>query len=137
MPPPFGLLVYLYVGTADFDRDLAYYRDTLAAPVAWSFSRFGARVAALRVGDGPLLLLADHRPAPSCLPIFAVPSLESVSAELRSRGWRPEGGRFEIPDGPCYRFQDPSGNPLAILEITRPGALEKAYEDEANPHALR
>ena len=47
------------------------------------------------------------------LPIFAVPSLESVAAGLRSRGWRLEGVRFEIPDGPCYRFQDPSGNPLA------------------------
>lgn len=52
-------------------------------------------------------------------------------------GWRPEGGRFEIPDGPCYRFQDPSGNPPAILEFKRPGALEQAHEDEAKPHALR
>ena len=33
--PPFGDLVYLYVGTADFERDLAYYRDTLGAPVVW------------------------------------------------------------------------------------------------------
>jgi len=42
--------VYLYVGTADFERDLADYRYTLGAPVVWSFSRLGAKVAALRLG---------------------------------------------------------------------------------------
>jgi hypothetical protein len=63
-------LVYLYVGTADFDRDLAYYRDILSAPVVWSFDRFGAKVAALRLSGGRLFLIADHRPAPSCLPVY-------------------------------------------------------------------
>jgi hypothetical protein len=46
-----------------------------------------------------------------------------LSRELRQKGWKPEGERFEIPEGPCYRFNDPSGNPLALLEITRPRVL--------------
>src|SRR5438309_11239430 len=89
----------------------------------WDISSFGTRVAALRLGEGPLFLLADHRPAPSCILIFQVDDLQSVSKELRQKGWKPEGERFEIPEGPCYRFNDPSGNPLALLQITRPNVL--------------
>jgi predicted enzyme related to lactoylglutathione lyase len=126
----FGRLAYLYIGTADFDRDFAFYKDVLGAPLVWRFTKFGARVAAFRVGEGPLCLIADHRPAPSCMPIFAVESLERAAKELRARGWKPEGGPFEIPDGSCYRFNDPSGNPFAILEMTRPGALQKVYRGD-------
>lgn len=127
MDAPFGTLKYLYVGSARFDEDHAYYRDVLGAPLVWTFRRFGARVSAFRLGPGPLFLIADHRPAPSCLPIFEVADLERTAAELKARGWRPEGPAFEVPDGPCYRFHDPSGNPLAILQIIRPDALVQAY----------
>jgi hypothetical protein len=44
---------------------------------------------------------------------------------------------FGIPDGPCQRFHDPSGNALALLQMDRPNALGAAYEDRGNPHALR
>ena len=61
--PPLGTPEYLYVGTADFDRDCAYYATVLGAKRVWAFHAFGARVAAFRVCQGPLVLLADHRPA--------------------------------------------------------------------------
>lgn len=136
MNPPLGRLLYLYVGSGSFDRDFAYYRDVLGAPLVWNFSRFGARVAAFRVGEGPLVLVADHRPAPSCIPIWAVEDVEDVAEALRARGWTSTGGAFEIPDGPCYRFDDPSGNPFAFLQAVRPGVLEKAYADPSNPNAV-
>jgi hypothetical protein len=60
MQPPFGKLEYLYVGTVDFERDVAYYRDVLGAEVVWAFHAFGARVAALRVCAGPLLVTVDY-----------------------------------------------------------------------------
>ncbi|HLL53373.1 MAG TPA: VOC family protein [Myxococcaceae bacterium] len=126
MSPPLGRLLYLYVGTSDFERDFTYYRDVLGAEGVWRFEKFGAKVAAFRVGEGPLLLIADHRPGPSCLPIWAVEDLEGTAAQLRARGWKPVGGAFEIPDGPCYRFDDPSGNPYAFLQPVRPDALLKA-----------
>lgn len=135
-PPPFGELRFLYLGTADFARDLKYYREVLGAERVWEFSRFGAQVAALRLGGGPLLLLADHRPAPSCLPIFAVPDLEATAQELRGRGWQPDGGRLEIPNGPCYVFHDRSGNPFAFFQDVRPGALDRAYVDPQNRNAV-
>lgn len=122
--PPLGQLAYLYVGTSRFDEDLVYYRDVIGAELVWSFHRFGARVAAFRVAAGPLFLIADHRPAPSCMPVFAVPSLDVAVRGLEARGWRAESGPFEIPDGPCYVFRDQSSNQLALLGSVRPNALD-------------
>lgn len=124
MALPFGNLEYLYVGTADFERDLAYYRDVLGAPLLWNLEGFGAHVAAFRLGQGPLLLLADHRPAPSCMPLYAVADLKETGRDLRKRGWKPDGRPFEIPNGPCYVFDDPSGNHLGIFQNDRPQPFE-------------
>jgi predicted enzyme related to lactoylglutathione lyase len=134
---PLGKLAYLDVGTADFERDRAYYEKTLGAERAWAFHAFGARVAAFRLCEGPLVLLADHRPAPSCLPIIAVADLEATAAKLRARGWQSDGEMFEVPNGPCYRFMDPSGNEFAILQDDRPDAMERAYAVLDNPNAIR
>jgi catechol 2,3-dioxygenase-like lactoylglutathione lyase family enzyme len=124
VPAPFIRLEYLYIGTLDFKRDLAYYRDVLGAELVWNLTGFGAHVAAFRVGEGPLLLLADHRPAPSCIPVYVVKNLRETTRELKKRGWKPDGGRFEIPNGPCYAFEDPSGNRFAIFENLRPAPFE-------------
>jgi predicted enzyme related to lactoylglutathione lyase len=135
--PPFGTLAYLYVGTADFDRDCSYYANVLGAERVWAFNAFDAKVAAFRVCDGPLLLLADHRPAPSCMPIFAVADLDATVTELRSRGWQSDGEPFGVPNGPCLCFVDPSGNRVAVLRNDRPEAMERSYADPDNTHAIR
>ena len=124
MTAPFHSLEYLYVGSGDFDRDFAYYCDVLGATVAWNLTGMGARVAAFRMGKGPLLLLADHRPAPSCMPLYAVEDLKATAKELRARGWKPDGRAFEIPPGPCYVFDDPSGNRFGFFENARPKMFE-------------
>ena len=120
---PFGPLRYMYVGSSNIQKDLDYYTEILGAKKIWDISSFGTRVVALSLGKGPLLLLADHRPARSCILIFQVRDLPAISKQLRKRGWKPEGESFEIPEGPCYRFNDPSGNPLAIIEVVRPNFL--------------
>jgi len=120
---PFGKLRFLYVGSSDVKRDLDYYVKVLGSRKVWDRTAFGTRVAAMELCDGPLLLLAGHRPAPSVLPIFQVDSLKASEKELRSRGWKPEGGRVEIPNGPCFVFKDPSGNQLAVFQDVRPGIL--------------
>ena len=74
----------------------------------------------MRIGPGPLLLLADHRKAPSVMPIFEVNDLKETAKDLKKRGWRPKGPKFEIPNGPCYVFEDPSGNEYAVFEDVRP-----------------
>lgn len=121
-----GRLEYLYVGSKEVARDLEHYTKVLGAEVVWDFSEFGTRVAGLRLfREGPMVLLAGHRHAPSVLPVFAVPDLDAAERDLRSRGWEPEGERFGIPDGDCYLFKDPSGNEFAIYEDSRPHVLER------------
>ncbi len=136
--PPLESLEFLYVGTTDFDRDRAHYTRALRAPMIWAFKAFGAKVGAFRVSEqGPLLLLADHRPAGTCLPVYRVGHLEPTVADLRSRGWSPAAGPIDIPNGPCYIFKDPSGNELAIFQDDRPRQMERAYADPASEKALR
>lgn len=86
---------------------MTYYCEVLGAALHWRFQSFGADVAAVSLGEGPLLLLADHQPAPSCEMIFEVEDLESTVRQLSARGWSGQGESFEIPNGPCRVFVDP------------------------------
>lgn len=134
---PFGRLRFLYVGSTKFDEDLRYYTEGFGADVVWDVTAGGARVAALRVSDGLLLLLADHRPARSCLPIYETEDLTSTVKSLRARGFRPSSRRFEIPNGPCQLFEDRTGNEFALFEDVRPDAMERAHADPENRRAVR
>ena len=129
MAAALGKLLYLYVGTSDFERDLEYYTKVLGAKVVWNQHAFGAKVAALRLCEGTEYLLADHRTAPSILPLFEVKDLKAKAKELRSRGWKSEGRSFEVPPGPCVVFKDPSGNELGLLENVRPNVMGEGFED--------
>jgi predicted enzyme related to lactoylglutathione lyase len=133
----FGRLKYLYIGVDDFPATLRYHTEVLGARLVWHFHDFGTDVAAVELGEGPLLLLAEHRHAPSVLPIFIVDDLEATVADLRKNGWVPLAGPFGIPDGDCYTYQDPSGNEFAFFEDTRPDALVAAYAKTTNEHAVR
>jgi hypothetical protein len=104
-----GPLRFLYVGSADFDADFRYYRDSLGAELVWNRKAFGARVAAFHVGTGPLLLLADHRPAPSCLPIFEVDDFEKALKDLKRRGNTPDRARSRFPMAPAPSSRIPAG----------------------------
>jgi predicted enzyme related to lactoylglutathione lyase len=130
-------LAYLYVGSRDVGEDLAFYRDQLGGELVWRFRAMGAEVAAVRLGEGPLVLLADHRDAPSVLQIWAVGDLDGARRELEAAGFARSQRRVEVPDGPCLVLSDPSGNELALLEQVRPGAMAKAYADPANARAVR
>jgi catechol 2,3-dioxygenase-like lactoylglutathione lyase family enzyme len=136
--PPLRALRFLYVGTAAFEEDHRLYREALGAEEVWHFHAFGARVAAFRLSaEGPLWLLADHRPPGTCMPVYAVDDLEAAVAALRGKGWAPHAGPFGIPNGDCYTFRDASGNELALFEDQRPGAMEGAYAAEGNANAVR
>lgn len=120
--PAFGALRYLYVGSSDVAADLAAWQEA-GADVVWDKTGFDTRVAAVRACEGPLWLVAGHRPAPSVLPIFVVKDLEARVRQLKPKGWIPEGPMFEVPDGECRLFKDPSGNELCLMEETRPNAF--------------
>jgi catechol 2,3-dioxygenase-like lactoylglutathione lyase family enzyme len=120
-------LVYIYIGTSDYNADRHFYKDILGARLVWEFEEFGAKVAAFDLCGEPYLLIADHLHAPSKRLIYEVEDIKKASKELQVRGWKIEGEEFEIPDGPCMNFKDESGNEYAILQMTRPRILEKKY----------
>lgn len=115
-----GPVRFLYVGSADVGRDLAAWA-ALGAATVWDKEAFGTRVAAVRLaGDGPLVLIAGHRPAPSLLPVVEVADLKAATKAMKKAGWALEGEAFEIPNGPCRLVKDPSGTEWALFQETRP-----------------
>lgn len=119
-----GRLVYLYTGSADVESDVAFYTRHLDGEVVWRIRSGGTEVAAIRLGDGPLVLLADHRRAPGVLPIWAVADLGGATERLKEAGWRGKLVEVEVPDGPCVILSDPSGNEIALMDQVRPNVLE-------------
>lgn len=102
----------------------------------WAFDRFGAVVAALRLGEGPLLLLADHRPHGECRLLYAVDDLAAAVRAARAAGAR-DVVEVGVPPGPCVIFDDADGNPVGLIEETRPGRMEAAFASPANDAALQ
>jgi hypothetical protein len=128
-------LRFLYVGSVDTGRDLASWLALPGARLRWRFRHVGADVAAVDLGRGPLVLIADHRPAGSVLPIYAVPDLEGATEALVSGGWTRRTGPVGTPEGPASVLADRSGTALALLRVDRPGAMDDAYDD-TNPRAV-
>jgi hypothetical protein len=130
-------LRFLYVGSDDTEADLAAWLRMPGSRMRWRFQHFGADVAAVDLGTPPLVLIADHRPVGSVLPIYAVVDLAGATAELVEGGWRVVLGPMGTPEGDATALVDPGGTAIALLEVTRPGAMDAAYADEANTHAVR
>lgn len=133
-----GEPAYLYVGVDDVDRAIAFYEQALGAEFVWHFRRFGTEVAAVRVSaTGPLVLLAAHRPTPSCLPIWTVHDLDTAVARLAAAGFADRGETAGTPDGPVHVLRDSDGNELGLLQQDVPNALVARYADPTNDAAIR
>jgi hypothetical protein len=128
-------LRFLYVGSDDTEADLAAWLRIPGARMRWRFQHFGADVAAVDLGSPPLVLLADHRPAGSVLPIYAVEDLDAATAHLLGGGWTIEVGPMGTPEGPATALRDPSDVAVALLQVDRPDVMDEAYADPQNPHA--
>lgn len=114
-------LHYLYVPARNIETSLRYYTGKLGGELVWKIHALNTWVAAIRLSQtGPLILLANHLHGDTPILIYRVERLESAVARLRVQGWTPESGPFEIPNGPCYTFRDPTGVRLAIYENQRP-----------------
>lgn len=129
-------LRYLYVGSSDTGRDLAAWLQAPGATLRWRFRHFGADVAAVDLGVGPAVLIADHRPPGSVLTIYAVVDLSSMLATLDGHGWT-KGEIVGTPEGPACVLEDASGGTIALLQVDRPLAMDSAYVDPGNQRAVR
>lgn len=131
------ILRYLYVGAADIDRDIATWSAMQGARVRWRFQHFGADVAAIDLGSPPVILLADHRPPGSVLPIYAVDNLGSAVAAMEANGWTVRKRSFGTPEGLATLLGAPGSAEIALLQVDRSEAMETSYADDQNTHAVR
>ena len=129
-------LRYLYVGCDDTARDLVAWSGIPGARVRWRFQHFGADVAAIDLGTPPVVLLADHRPTRSVLPIYSVDDLGSSIAALEAAGWTIVERSLGTPEGPAALLRDISGTEIALLRVDRDDAMENAYADVDNAHRV-
>jgi hypothetical protein len=130
-------LRFLYLGSDNTEEDLAAWLALPGSRLRWRFDASGADVAAVDLGAPPLVLLADHRPAGSVLPIYAVTDLDAATVTLVAGGWTHHLGPLGTPEGPATVLTGPSGADLALLRVDRPGAMDHAYADDANVQARR
>jgi hypothetical protein len=119
-PPPFAQLDYLYVPSSDVAKDAEYFTSVMGAELAFAVEGMGARVAMLRLTEGPPhVLLTDHLEGERAILIYRVADLDEALADLKARGWK-KGHALEIPMGPCHSFTTPGGHRIAVYELSRP-----------------
>lgn len=119
-PAPFLQLDYLYTPSTDVAADVKYFTTVLGAELAFSIEAMGARVAMLRLTQGPPhVLLTDHLEGDRPILVYRVADLDEALADLKARGWRKKQ-TLEIPMGPCCSFTSPRGHRIAVYELTRP-----------------
>jgi hypothetical protein len=112
----FEALDFLYMPSRDPAAELAHFETALGAEVVFAIEAFDTRVAMLRLGDGPALLLAGHLEGDRPVLVYRVADLEAAIAGLEGS----LGARFEIPFGPGCEVTAPGGHRLAIYQRTRP-----------------
>jgi hypothetical protein len=119
--PPFQQLDFLYMPSRDVAADRTYLTDVLGGRMVFAVEAMGTRVAAVELGPGPLLLLADHLAGEVPILVYRVADLAATLTALAARGWVPTA-TLEIPHGPCCSFRTPGGPRLALYQLTRPEA---------------
>jgi hypothetical protein len=118
----FKSLDYLYVPAKDIELSIAYYTEQLGGKLLWKVHAFETWVAAIQLAVGnqsPQVLLAAHLAGTAPLPIYRVEQIDESISALKARGWSSDRV-VELPNGPCYIFQDPTGVHVAIYENRRP-----------------
>jgi hypothetical protein len=116
----FRSLDFIYTPSSNAETDLAVLTQTLGAEAVFSIRAFGTRVAGARLGEGPMLLLAEHLEGSQPILVFRVDDFEQTVEMLRARGVH--GRRLAIPHGPCFSFETVNGHRFAIYQLTRPEA---------------
>jgi hypothetical protein len=104
----------------DVAADVRYYSEVLGGRVVFAIDSMGTKVAAIRLTDGPpLVLLADHVEGDRPILVYRVDDLAEATSALQARGWA-GASRLEIPHGPCRSFETPGRHRIALYQLTRP-----------------
>ena len=114
-----GRLDYLYTPSTDVAADLRYLVDVLGGEQVFAIEDGGIRVAMVRLGEPPAILLTDHLEGDRPIHVYAVDDLPAATRDLEARGWSQERA-IELPPGPAVTFTTPGGLRMALYQPSRP-----------------
>jgi len=110
--------------STDVAADVRHFTSMLGAAVVFAVEGMGARVALLRIADGPpRVLLADHLEGERPILVYRVASLKKAVADLKANKAK-KLQELELPMGRCASFRTANGHRFAVFELTRPQVLE-------------
>jgi hypothetical protein len=117
---PFEQLDYLYIPSADVAADARYFADVLGGTIQFAIEDGDTRAAMVELSpQPPRLIFTSHLEGDRPIMIFRVPNLRAALKTLAAHGWEKEA-TFEIPQGPCCSFVTPTGQRVALYQLTRP-----------------
>jgi predicted enzyme related to lactoylglutathione lyase len=103
------------VRVPDLDTGLAFYRDQLGHELVWRNDEIGQAGLRLPDSETELVLATELDYAPSWL----VDSADEAAEQIGSRGGRLVTAPFDIPVGRCAVVEDPFGNVLVLLDLSK------------------
>jgi catechol 2,3-dioxygenase-like lactoylglutathione lyase family enzyme len=99
----------------DLDSGLEFYRDGLGHELAWRNDAIGQAGLRLPESDTEIVLATELDYAPSWL----VSSADGLYSCSRLVGGRAVTAPFDIPVGRCAVVEDPFGNVLVLLDLSK------------------
>jgi predicted enzyme related to lactoylglutathione lyase len=112
--PLFRRIDSLQVPVPDLEAGLEFYRDRLGHPLIWR----SATAAGLRLPDSNAeLVLQTERPESEV--DLQVHSVDTATAAIVAAGGRVVVAPFDIQIGRCTVLEDPWGNPLVLLDMSK------------------
>ncbi len=103
------------VRVPDLDSGLAFYRHQLGHELVWRNDEIGQAGLRLPDSETELVLATELDYAPSWL----VDSADEAVEQIASRGGRLVTAPFDIPVGRCAVVEDPFGNVLVLLDLSK------------------
>ncbi len=103
------------VPVPDLDEGLRFYRDSLGHELLWQNDDVGQ--AGLRLPDSDTeIVLTVHEPYE---PAWLVSSAQQAATEISNAGGRVVEEPRDIPVGTVVVVEDPFGNRLVLLDLSR------------------
>jgi predicted enzyme related to lactoylglutathione lyase len=99
----------------DLDAGLAFYRDRLGHELRWRNDAIGAVGLALPDSDSEIVLTTWQKYEPNWL----VSSADEAAQVIVAAGGRIVAGPEEIPVGRLIVAEDPFGNGLVLLDLSK------------------
>jgi predicted enzyme related to lactoylglutathione lyase len=99
----------------DLDAGLAFYRDRLGHELRWRNDAIGAVGLALPDSDSEIVLTTWQKYEPNWL----VSSADEAADVIVAAGGRLVAGPEEIPVGRLIVVEDPFGNGLVLLDLSK------------------